>query len=216
MTASQFAFSEDAHYIFLEAAYSYLITAFLELQEQGYNPTEKDENSIRDDLVRLAKKMKKDEPLLRFFTEFPDLEKNGRIDIQLVTGLSMRAGEENDITVECKIVGEYEYVNRNGISSFTTSKYGANMPLAGMIGFIKDGDINVKIEGIKKRLDKHSTIKTTSNLEKFVFDSSFDQSYLSQHEKLDGSALKLYHLFLDFSSAQPTKTKVTQSATIAA
>lgn len=88
--------------------------------------------------------------------------------------------ESNAIKIECKIVGENKYIDTkktfernnsptNGIMSFITGKYSSQMPLSGMIGFIKIGNINIKVNSIKKRLKNHVDIKKTyHNLEHYT------------------------------------------------
>jgi hypothetical protein len=196
-SASQFVHSKDTHLDFLKEAYYLLIFAYEDLKVKGYDVSKKNENKIRDDLVQIAKK-EGVSTKLRFITEFPDLKNNSRIDIQLITPLSLNDGEKSDITIECKIIGESKYINNNGICSFSSNKYASEMPLAGMIGFIKEGDISHKIEHLKHLLDNHPDIITDQNLEPYEFESNFKESYKSKHQRKGNKPIVLYHLFFDF------------------
>jgi hypothetical protein len=63
---------------------------------------------LRNDLVRIADKSKNIN--FRFITEYPDLEKSSRIDIKLITPNSLK-NKDNDIEIECKIIGEDKYID---------------------------------------------------------------------------------------------------------
>lgn len=188
----------DIHLEFLKEAYNLLILAYKDLKLQKYNADSKNENTIRNDLVKIAKEKKDSDMQLRFITEFPDLKENSRIDIQLITALSMKEGEGSDITIECKIVGGNQYVNKNGISSFVSNKYASSMPIAGMIGFIKNGDVSEKIKKINELLDMHLNIITDENLQYYKLKTDFSESYQSIHQRKSNGTIALYHLFFDF------------------
>ncbi len=204
-SAEYFIFKTGTHFKYLQTAYKLLIEAYNELQSKKYNIANCNENKIRNVLVRVAKK-KKSELFFYWITEFPDIERNNRIDIELITPYSLK-DDEKTIKIECKIVGENNYINRNGINSFVEGKYSSEMFLAGMIGFIKDGKIENKIENIKNRIKNHKEIKTTKNLTECTIDKKFKYSYFSQHKRTKPlSKIDLYHLFFDFTAT----SKITQ------
>lgn len=209
MDASFFQNSRGSHYHYLNIAYIFLIQAYQELAQNSYDAYENTENTIRNDLVKIAKTKKHTSFPFRWITEFTDIEKNNRIDIDLATPQSLN-DDSYAIKVECKIIGEDKYIDTkhsfesknptNGIMSFITGKYSPKMPLAGMIGFIKEGEIQDKIERIKKRIENHKDIKTLQNLSKFLVKEDFEYSYYSRHERKNGlKNISIYHLFFDFT-----------------
>jgi len=207
--ATLFLNSFGSHKDYLDVAYVFLIEAYQELTKNSYDAYKNNENTVRDDLVKIAKTKKNLSFPFRWITEFPDIESNNRIDIDLATPQSL-IDDSNAIKIECKFVGEDKYIDNkksfesqnptNGIMSFITGKYSPKMPLAGMIGFIKEGKIQDKIERIKKRLENHDDIKTLQNLSKYSIKDSFEYSYHSRHERKSGlKDILICHLFFDFT-----------------
>ncbi|MCK4981423.1 MAG: hypothetical protein KAS17_00795 [Victivallaceae bacterium] len=210
MNASIFQHSSGTSSEFIKCAYRFLIIAYTQLINNNY--VAGNENNIRDNLVKLAKKNKDYNLPFRWITEFPDIERNNRIDIDLATPASLK-DDSLAIKIECKIVGEDKYIDTtksfariesptNGIMSFITGKYSPEMCLAGMIGFIKTGNINEKILKLKWRLDNHNDIKTTKNVTTYTLIDNFDYSYMSEHERVNLPNIGLYHLFFDFTQKQ--------------
>jgi len=210
MDASIFKNSIGTHLNYLKIAYGFLIEAYQELVNLGYDASLNNENKIRDDLVKIAKKKKNYKFPFRWITEFHDIEEKNRIDIDLAIPCSL-IDDSHAIKIECKKIGEDKYIDTkksfsrkrgstNGIMSFITGKYSPNMPLAGMIGFVKKGNIQIKIENIKKRINIHSDIITIQNLLKIKIIDNFEYSYHSKHKRSNNfRELDIYHLFFDFT-----------------
>lgn len=201
-----FAYSKPIQVGILNAACSLLIKEYQNLQSSGFDASDKNENRIRDELVKGANRQKVIDPqtsLMQFFmvSERPDLEENSRIDINIMTPSALMDNGATAITMECKIVGENEYINGNGLISFISGKYSSGTDIAGMVGFIKEGAIVSKIDGIKTRLQNHASIVTTKNLEKNDIVADFEHSYESSHERSGLSEITMQHLFFDFVSA---------------
>lgn len=201
-----FQYSKPVQIGILNASCSLLVKEYRNLMSVGFEASDKDENKIRDELVRGANRQKLLDPVtssMQFFmtSERPDLEENSRIDINIFTPTSLTDNGATAITMECKIVGENAYINRNGLNSFISGKYSAGTDIAGMIGFIKEGDITNKVEGIKTRLENHPTISTTRNLERNEILEDFEHSYESEHQRTELSDITIQHLFFDFVAA---------------
>lgn len=210
-SASQFSHYGNTHLDFLREAYLLLILSYEELSSQNYNTSNKNENQIRDDLVIIAAQK---ESTLQFEwdTESRNLQKKNRIDITLITPLSLGKGFEKRLGIECKVVKDgSEYIDTasshsrtsnptNGIMSFISGKYCQNLPIAGMIGFVKKGKIDDKISGIIQRLLSHADIKTTRNLEYYEIKGGFSHSYDSEHKRVNTNFIRIYHLFFNFVS----------------
>ena len=209
MNAIKFKKNIGTHLIYIEIAYGFLIEAYQELIENTYYASRNDENTIRDDLVKIAKQKKKVSFPFRWITEFPDIKEKNRIDIDLATPLSL-VDDSFAINIECKIIGEDKYIDTkasfgkksptNGIMSFISGKYSPKMPLAGMIGFIKEGNIQDKIDKIKTKIENHNDIKTLQNLLEYKIKEDFKYSYHSRHKRINRlKELNIYHLFFDFT-----------------
>jgi hypothetical protein len=210
MNAKVFSHNIGTHLDYLTTAYNFLIAAYQELIYNEYNATDDNENTIRDIIVKIAKSKKQPNFPFRWITEFPNLEKNNRIDIDLATPQSL-IDDEHAIKIECKIIGEAKYIDSkksfertqsptNGIMSFISGKYSPKMPLAGMIGFIKAGQIEFKINKLQQRLDAHKHIITLQNLSQYIIKNDFEYSYYSQHERMNRlNKIDIYHLFFDFT-----------------
>jgi len=207
--ASLFLSSSGSHYHYLKIAYTFLIDAYQEITQNSYDASQNNENTIRNDLIKIAKNKKNISFPFRWITEYSDIENNNRIDIDLATPKSL-PDDSYAIKIECKIVGEDKYIDTkqsfegkcptNGIMSFITGKYSPKMPLAGMIGFIKEGKIQDKIIRIKSRLETHKDIKTFQNLSKIILKKGFEYSYHSKHGRVNGlKSITIYHLFFDFA-----------------
>jgi hypothetical protein len=201
-----FEYAKPVQVGILNAACSLLIREYQSLLSVGFDASDKNENKIRDELVLGANRQKTADPiisLMQFFmvSERPDLEENSRIDINIITPSALTDNGATAITIECKIVGENEYINGNGLVSFINGKYSSGTDIAGMIGFIKDGDITNKVEGIRTRLRSHAAIITNKNLERNEIVEDFDYSYESEHERIGLSDITMQHLFFDFVTA---------------
>ena len=102
INATVFKHSTDSHLDYIKKAYGFLIEAYQELGGNNYNACKNNENKIRDNLVKIAKIKKNSSFPFRWITEFPDIENNNRIDIDLATPQSL-IDDSNAIKIECKI-----------------------------------------------------------------------------------------------------------------
>lgn len=208
--ASVFRFNSGSHLEYIKIAYAFLIEAYQEQIKNKYKASENNENRIRDDMVRIAKTKKNTDFPFRWITEYPDIEHNNRIDIDLATPQSL-VDELNAIKIECKIVGVNKYIDNkksfkriksptNGVMSFISGKYALQLPVAGMIGFIKKGKIETKVNKIERLLQEHKDITTHQNLTLYPIKKNFEFSYHSVHDRENGlPKISIYHLFFDFT-----------------
>ena len=109
LNATVFKFYKGTHLEYLKIAYSFLIEAYQEQMQNNYNASNNDENTIRYDLVKIAKTKKDNDFIFNWDTEYDNFENKSRIDIALVTPLSLGC-DLNNIFIECKIVGEKKYI----------------------------------------------------------------------------------------------------------
>lgn len=208
LDASMFVHSSGFHAMHIHEAMSMLAVGYQNLLPKLKYSTDYNENKFRDDLVKNLP-AKKDGVYITFDTESRDIDHdNVRIDITIIT-LEVLSQSQDDfskrITIECKIVGVDQYINRNGIVSFVEGKYAAQLPVAGMIGFLLSGNCKLAIADINKKLKSHSKIKTVQFLEKHDLDTKFDHSFKSIHNREKGLGnIDIYHLMLDYSTIVET------------
>lgn len=209
LDASIFTFGDEFHAMYLQEAMNMLSMGFKRLSSEIKYNDDYNENKLRDDLLRFLPS-KREGMVLTFDTESRNLDKdNVRIDITIITleVLSQPFDDfEKRITVECKIIGVDQYINRNGIISYVDGKYASQLPVAGMIGFIfKGSPESVKCK-INKKLKKHSSIKTIAFLEHHELANKFPNSYKSTHERTNKLApIDIFHLLLDYSATLDKK-----------
>jgi hypothetical protein len=155
------------------------------------------ENILTEDLVRIAEGIPT-QLSYEWDHESKNLSKKNRIDITIIYALGL--GFEQRLGIECKRLKNNnrlckEYYE-NGIRRFATGYYSERMPIAGMIGFIQEGNAPQIVLNINQRLDQLDTIQllqAISLVEQVRF------TYLSQHKRRGNlGEIKLYHLMLDY------------------
>lgn len=202
LDASIFSFGDGFHAMYLQEAMSMLSIGFKKLSSEIKYDGDYNENKLRDDLVKNIPS-KREGIVMTFDTESRNLDKdNVRIDITIIT-LEVLTQPMDDfekrITIECKIIGVDQYINRNGIISYVEGKYASQLSVAGMIGFIFKGSPDSIKDEINEKLRKHKLIKTLAFLDHNPLDSRLPGSYKSTHERNMLTSIDLYHLLLDYS-----------------
>jgi hypothetical protein len=131
-------------------------------------------------------------------TESKDPVKKNRIDITII--YSLKLGFERRLGIECKRLKDDSHLCReyyeNGIQRFVTGYYSEQMPLAGMVGFIQEGDISQIIDRINRFLDNQMTIQ---GLKIFTMLKNSGHTYLSIHYRYRNlGEIHLYHMMLGY------------------
>lgn len=126
----------------------------------------------------------------------------GSHDIR-VSGVSQKifgeADEDIYFSIECKRLNNagqnpQKYVT-DGIKRFVIGKYSEKMPIAGMIGFIEDNNIDYSTS-MNKVLEQNKTIETEQYL---ISDKKQPSKFVSVHKKhKNNQKIELNHLLLDF------------------
>ncbi len=203
LDASIFSFGDGFHAMYLQEAMNMLSNSFKKLSSEIKYDSNYNENKLRDDLVKNIPS-KREGVVMTLDTESRNIDKdNVRIDITIITleVLSQPIDDfEKRITIECKIIGVDQYINRNGIISFVEGKYASQLSVAGMIGFIFLGTPDSIKDEINEKLKKHSVIKTIAFLGHNELENKFPDSYKSTHERNQLTPIDIYHLLLDYSS----------------
>lgn len=129
------------------------------------------------------------------------------ININLMLNEEFRFNDDIFFTFECKRFGDNAtpklYVEK-GIKRFVEKKgsgykYSSNLPFAGMIGFIEEGDTADIISKINKKLEKYTMINTLKNLTTEHIETGFNQSYSSIHRRDASSEITLHHIMYDYN-----------------
>jgi hypothetical protein len=102
--------------------------------------------------------------------------------------------------IECKKlngINKSQYIDK-GISRFINHKYiGTNEKYAGMCSFVVEGNITNIIKGTQQRIQEYHWL--SSNSENIC---SFENSFTSNHYKIDNENILIYHLFFEINLNQ--------------
>ncbi|MFO7541100.1 MAG: hypothetical protein R6X32_23915 [Chloroflexota bacterium] len=113
---------------------------------------------------------------------------------------------------EAKLVGD-KRVNPNysGLNSayaneaiyrFIRGDYAASLPDAGVLGYVMAGDVVNIVHDINSsmgRLRRNQPLSASNHLRLAAPIAEFEQVYRSEHQRVTGLPIKLYHLFLQFA-----------------
>lgn len=155
------------------------------------------ENIITEDLVRIAEKKSLQESLnFDWVNESKDLKRKNRIDIDIIYQAGL--GKEKRLGIECKHLiknTKNDYYVKGGIQKFINGDYAPKMPIAGMLGYVEQGEINHITSDLSKRI-KPNTL-TPFNIKRGI-----KYSFYSEHDRSHNSKciadFRLYHVFFDF------------------
>jgi len=117
--------------------------------------------------------------------------KKSRADISFsISGL--------EFIIECKRLeyADSKYLD-DGVKRFVALKYAKNNTHAGMIGFVISGDVDKITNNLKPKIGH---FYFSSGSEKLLDKKccAWKHSFQSRHNRTDGTAIHLYHLFFDF------------------
>jgi len=163
------------------------------------------ENILTEDLMEAAVRIPK-EFNYDLDAESKDPVKKNRIDITIIYTVGL--GFEKRLGIECKRLkngGELcrEYY-KNGIKRFISGYYSEAMPLAGMIGYIQEGNIPKIISSINRHLEQQTTIQL---IKEEKIDEILEYTCSSIHNKDRAlGRIKLYHMMLYYIDLINDKT----------
>lgn len=155
------------------------------------------ENILTGDLVRIAERIPTQLPY-EWDSESINPRKKNRIDITIIYTLGI--GFEKRLGIECKRLDSGNELCSNyyekGIKRFVTGYYSEQMPIAGMLGFIQEGDVTQIVSNINRHLPALTTLRPLHSV------SMVEQvrlTYLSRHRRDKNlGEIKIYHLMLDY------------------
>lgn len=115
-----------------------------------------------------------------------------RSDIEFIINPTIR------FVVECKKVkgvNKKQYIEDGILRFINPDKYiKPDEKYAGMCSFVVQGDINNLIKGTLQRIEKYHWLNTnTENI------CNFENSFSTNHKKIDNNEIMIYHLFFDMN-----------------
>ncbi len=153
------------------------------------------EDLITDDLIRDEEKLPKAFEY-RIVNQQKDATKNTRIDIAVQWSLSY--GHANDIKIECKLLKRenLNYIIDGGLQKFKANKYAEKLPLAGMLTYNTFGVISENIKLLNEKIEEK--ISSSDVLNRFKIIEGYQYTYISSHQRLSNSNIKIYTMVFDF------------------
>ena len=134
-----------------------------------------------------------------------EFETKGFIDIKVLNpGKKDLLNEDEYYALECKRLDGYSKKNRlyiqEGIYRFIIEKYARDMPLAGMIGFIQNGEIVDIVLDINNKIDEENDFLIGKLLKEDIIDGC-DYLYSSDNTReYSNEKIKIYHIMMDFKN----------------
>ncbi|MCK5507442.1 MAG: hypothetical protein KAI50_02855 [Desulfobacterales bacterium] len=153
------------------------------------------EDLITDDLIRDEEKLPKAFEY-RIVNQQKDATKNTRIDIAVQW--SLRYGHAYDIKIECKLLKRenLNYIIDGGLQKFKANKYAEKLPLAGMLTYNTFGVISENIKLLNEKIEEK--ISSSDVLNRFKIIEDYQYTYISSHQRLSNSNIKIYTMVFDF------------------
>lgn len=153
------------------------------------------EDLITDDLIRDEEKFPKAFEY-RIVNQQKDATKNTRIDIAVQW--SLRYGHAYDIKIECKLLKKenLNYIIDGGIKKFKANKYAEKLTLAGMLTYNTSGIISKNIKLLNEKIKEK--ISSSNVLRRFKIIEDYQYTYISSHQRLSNSNIKIYTMVFDF------------------
>ena len=196
----------DQLYPILQDAFRVLYISYQKLYTQKHNnPYMKPSNVkkwpledlITDDLVRDEEKLPKKFDY-RIVNQQKDAIKKTRIDIALQ--YSLKYGYDYDIKIECKLLKKknIDYIINEGIQRFKTNKYGAQLPLGGMLFYNTFGSISENIKILNEKIGKKISCSDVLNQSEIIKD--YPYTYISNHQRHSNRNIDIYTLVFNFKN----------------
>ena len=152
------------------------------------------EDMITDDLVKNSTCVPKRFEY-RIQKQQEDFETNSKIDIAILYSLIF-GDNSNDLKIECKRLDNLKYFVEDGIMGFIANKYAKKLPLAGMLTYNTSGVISENIKLLNRKIEER--ISSSDVLSRFKIIEDYQYTYISNHQRLSNSNIKIYTMVFDF------------------
>lgn len=95
-----------------------------------------------------------------------------------------------------------KYVGKDGLQCFVKEVYGSQYPEAAMVGYVQSDATGYWETELKRSFDDdlNNNLRITQILKKAQFLSSMPDVWVSEHERITGSSMVVYHIFLNCSA----------------
>ena len=216
MANSSFLFSRDLYVEEFTRVGKFLVYSYNQMVKKHHFLHSNYETYIRNVFVKQylrdkKAKVKFDVGYLLFEVESGEIDINnntvGFIDIKVLNlGSNDLTDEDEYYSIECKRLDGSKTKNRlyidEGIRRYTLSKYSSQMPFAAMIGFVEKGTSQQIVQDINYLLAEKTDLITFSLLNHHQFEDTFNESYKSEHKRINSNydQIVLYHLMFDVKS----------------
>jgi hypothetical protein len=100
-----------------------------------------------------------------------------------------------------------KYIGEDGLQCFVKEVYASQYPEAAMVGYIQSDAVSYWESELKRSFDGdlNNDLRIIQLLQKVQVLSSMPDVWVSEHERITGSAIAVYHIFLNCSvSSAPT------------
>ena len=100
-----------------------------------------------------------------------------------------------------------EYVGEDGLQCFVKGIYASQYPEAAMVGYVQSDTASYWESELKRRFDEdtNNDLRITQRLQKVQVLFSMPDVWISEHERITGSVIAVYHILLNCSaSSAPT------------
>lgn len=97
-----------------------------------------------------------------------------------------------------------EYTGRNGMQRFVRGEYGADCPMACMVGYLQSHDAARWREHLERSLDsRQPELRTSSGPAPIKIVDEIPNEWITEHDRDGGRCIRLYHIFLDCRQRVP-------------
>lgn len=101
-----------------------------------------------------------------------------------------------------------KYVGKDGLQCFVKEVYASQYPEAAMIGYVQSDATSYWESELKRSFDRdlNNDLRTIQILQQVQVVSSMSNVWVSEHERITGSVIAVYHIFLNCSAASAQAT----------
>lgn len=96
-----------------------------------------------------------------------------------------------------------KYVGKDGLQCFVKEVYASQYPEAAMVGYVQSNSTSYWESELNRRFDEdlNNDLRIIQLLQKDPVLSSMPDVWVSEHERITGSAIAVYHIFLNCSAS---------------
>lgn len=96
-----------------------------------------------------------------------------------------------------------EYVGEDGLQCFVKGIYASQYPEAAMVGYVQSDTTSYWESELKRKFhgDLNNDLRIIQRLQKVQILSSMPDVWVSEHERITGSSIAVYHIFLNCSAS---------------